>query len=75
MAIQTALTTGTTVISGGGVSHTVPVYDDIYDGYALHRAVLRLADRDLTERGYSFTATSEREIVQDVIKETYEPPD
>ena len=45
VTIQTALTT----ISGDGVSHTVPIYDAIYDDYALHHAILRLADRDLTE--------------------------
>ncbi len=71
-AYATGRSTGIVIDSGATATHIVPVYES----YCLPHAVLRLdlAGNDITERlqtllsdkGYSFTTTAEKEIVRDM---------
>jgi actin-related protein len=64
-------TTGLVIEMGDGVCHAVPVYEGQQLPFS---RTMNIAGRDitdytmklLTERGYSFTTTAERDIVRDI---------
>ena len=71
--LASSRTTGTSLYSGDGVTMTVPVYE----GHSLPHTIVKgsqISGRDITDsmmsllsqRGYSFTTTADREIVREI---------